>query len=245
MGTAMRAEFLKIRYLPTPLWTGVFMGACFLIGLVFSVLDGVGQEEAVLDISIGLPAAIVSIVLGAWIVGVEFGQNTLRRLLSTDPRRTRLAFSKLAVCLAVVAGATVVLWLAGMLIFSLAGSGHETTIDSSQALRNGAAVLLTNVIYAVIAMGLAWVTRSMAGGMTVAFVFFFVIDSVFALLPNVGDYSLGAALGTLDEAIRGTDQGIFGPTESISTEAALIALAAWVIVVFGAGLIRTENTEVK
>ena len=134
----------------------------------------VGQDEAVLDLAIGLPAAISSIVIGAWMVGVEFGQNTLRRVLSTDPRRTRLIFSKLAVCLIVIVGVTTALWLAGMLIFSLAGSGHETSIDTAQALRNGAAVLLSNVVYAVVAMGLAWITRSMAGGMTIAFVFFFV-----------------------------------------------------------------------
>jgi len=241
----MRAEFLKIRALPTPLWTGVFMAGCFLIGLLFSVWKGVGQDEAVLDLAIGLPAAISSIVIGAWMVGVEFGQNTLRRVLSTDPRRTRLIFSKLAVCLIVIVGVTTALWLAGMLIFSLAGSGHETSIDTAQALRNGAAVLLSNVVYAVVAMGLAWITRSMAGGMTIAFVFFFVIDSLFAILPTVGDYSLGACLSTLDEAIRGTDQGIFGPSESISNEAAAIALVIWVVVIFGLGIIRTETTEVK
>lgn len=241
----MRAELLKIRSMPTPFWTGVFMIVCFLIGLGFSVWKGVGHDEAVLDLAIALPGAISSIVIGAWLVGVEFGQNTLRRVLSSDPRRSLLVFTKLGAGLIVVAAATVILWLLGVLLFPLAGSGHETTLDTTQAFRNGAAVLLTNLVYATTSMGLAWLTRSMAGGMTVAFVFFFVIDSVLTLIPTVGDYSFGIALSTLEQSIRGTDQGMFAPDVEIGSEVAAITVAAWIIVIFGLGIARTNFTEVK
>ena len=85
----------------------------------------------------------------------------------------------------------------------------------------------------------------MAGGMTIAFVFFFVIDSIITAIPRVGDYALGSALGNVDEAIRGNDQGIFGPSETIGTEVAILAVAAWVLLIVGLGIVRTLRTEVK
>ena len=241
----MRAEFLKFRSLPTALWTGVFMVGCFLLGLIFCVWKGVGEDEAVFDLAIGIPASIATIVIGAWVVGLEFGQNTLRRVLSADPRRIRLIMAKLGAALIVVIGTIALLWLLGMLIFPLAGSGHERTIDTTQAFRNGAAVLVSGMVYVVVASGLAWITRSMAGGMTIAFVFFFVIDSIITAIPRVGDYALGSALGNVDEAIRGNDQGIFGPSETIGTEVAILAVAAWVLLIVGLGIVRTLRTEVK
>lgn len=241
----MRAEFLKVRSLPTPFWSGVFLGVCFLIGLVCSFFMGVGQDDAVLDLAVGLPTSICSIVIGAWLVGLEFGQNTLRRVLSVDPRRIRLVLTKLVAGMSLVVGVTVLLWLAGMLLYPVAGSGHETTIDMDQALRNGAAVLLTNLVYVVASMGLAWITRSMAGGMTIAFVFFFVVDSFLSLIPEVGEYTLGLAMATLDQAIRGTEDTFFGFTPEISVLSAAAALAGWLILIFGAGIVRTIRTEVK
>lgn len=241
----MRAEFLKFRALPTALWTGAFMLGCFAIGLVFCVWKGVGEDEAVLDLAIGLPASIATIVIGAWIVGVEFGQNTLRRVLSADPRRIRLVMAKLGAALIVVTAVLALLWLLGMLVYPLAGSGHERTIDTTQAFRNGAAVVVSGMVYAVVASGLAWLTRSMAGGMTIAFVFFFVIDSIITAIPTVGDYALGSALGNVDEAIRGGDQGIFGSSETIGTEVAIVVLLAWIALIVGLGIVRTLRTEVK
>lgn len=241
----MKAEFLKVRYLPTPFWTGVTLGICFLIGLFFSVWKGVGQDQLVLDLAIGLPSAIASLVFGAWLVGVEFGQNTLRRVLGSDPRRFRLVFAKFSCAVLTVASATIGLWLVGMVVFSFAGAGHETLIDMDQSLRNGAATLLTNLVYVIAAMGLAWITRSMGGGMMIAFAFFFVVDTAFAFIPSVGPYSLGSVLGTLDSAIRGGTEGLFAPTDEVTVAAASFATAIWLLLILGLGALRTKVTEVK
>lgn len=241
----MRAEFLKVRHLPTPFWTGVALGICFLIGLFFSVWKGVGQDQAVLDLAIGLPTAIASLVFGAWLVGVEFGQNTLRQVLAADPRRLRLVFAKLICAVITVAAGTVGLWVVGMVVFSFAGAGHDTLIEMDQSLRNGASVLLTNLVYAIAAMGLAWITRSMAGGMMIAFAFFFVLDFALLMIPDVGHYALGSALSTLDASIRENEPGIFEVDTELSVSAAAVAVAAWLIVIFGLGAFRTKTTEVK
>ena len=84
----MRAELLKLRSMPTPRWTLAILLAFFVGGIVASVIWGVGTDSAVLDLAVGLPGQIAALVVGSWMAGVEFGQNTLRRALSADPRRT-------------------------------------------------------------------------------------------------------------------------------------------------------------
>ena len=57
----MRAEFLKIRSLPTPFWTGVAVLVCFLGGIAATVAWGIGADNAVLDIAIGMPTARIPV----------------------------------------------------------------------------------------------------------------------------------------------------------------------------------------
>lgn len=241
----MKAELLKIRSMPTPLWTGVAMLVCFVGGIVGSIVWGVGQDDAVLDIAIGVPTMIGSLILGSWLAGVEFGQNTLRRVLSADPRRVRLVMVKLATVLIVVVAATTLLMAVGMVIFPLAGSGHETSLDYEMAFKILAACLVTNLTYATAALALTLLTRSMAGGMTITFVFFFVLDGLLSLIPKVGDYTIGIAQTDIDLAIRGQAEGIFETTTTNDTGIAVVTLLGWLVVFTVAGIVRTLKTEVK
>jgi hypothetical protein len=241
----MRAEFLKIRSMPTPFWTGVAMLVCFLGGIAATFTWGIGADNAVLDIAIGVPTMIGSLILGSWIAGVEFGQNTLRRVLSTDPRRTRLVLVKLATVLIIVVLVTTVLMVAGFVVYSLTGSGHAAEMDSGFAVRILCASLITNVTYAVTALALTLLTRSMAGGMTITFVFFFVLDGLLSLIPKVGDYTIGVAQTDIDLAIRQQPEGIFETTATNETSIAVVVLVGWLIAFTVAGIVRTVRTEVK
>ena len=241
----MRAEFLKLRSMPTPLWTGIAMLVCFLGGIVATFIWGIGEDNAVLEIAIGVPTMIGSLIIGSWLAGVEFGQNTLRRVLSADPRRTRLVLVKLATLLIVVVGVTVVLMVAGFLLYQLTGSGHPAGMDTELAIRALAACLVTNVTYAVTALALTLLTRSMAGGMTITFVFFFVLDGLLSLIPKVGDYTIGVAQTDIDLAIREQSEGVFETTTTNSSEVAVIVLVGWLIAFTIAGIMRTRLTEVK
>jgi hypothetical protein len=176
---------------------------------------------------------------------VEFGQNTLRRVLSADPRRVRLVLVKLVTVLAVVVGVTLVLMAAGFVVYSAAGTGHPAEMDSGLALRIVAACLVTNVTYATAALALTLLTRSMAGGMTITFVFFFVLDGILSLIPKVGDYTLGIASTDIDLAIRQQSEGIFDTTTTNSTTVAVIVLIGWLVAFVVAGIVRTTQTEVK
>lgn len=241
----MRAEFLKIRSMPTPMWAGITLLAFFVCGIAASVIWGVGEDNAVLDLAIGLPTMICSIVLGSWIAGVEFGQNTLRRVLSADPRRVRLILVKLAALLVTIVTVTTVLTLLGVFIYSLAGSGHDTSIDFSFVPRMLASSLVFNISYAASAISLTLLTRSMAGGLTLTFVFYFVIDGLLSLIPTVGDYTVGVALNDVDLAIRQQETGLFDQAAKHDVLVSALVLVAWLAVFLAAGIMRTVKTEVK
>lgn len=241
----MRAEFLKIRSMPTPLWTGVAMLICFVGGIAATLAWGIGEDNAVLDVAIGVPTMIGSLILGSWLAGVEFGQNTLRRVLSADPRRTRLVLVKLATLLIVVVGVTTLLMAVGFVLYPVTGSGHAAGMDSGFAVRIWLACLVTNVTYAIAALSLTLLTRSMAGGMTITFVFFFVLDGLLSLIPKVGDYTIGIAQTDIDLALRQQSEGIFDTTTTNDTGIAAIVLIGWLLAFTIAGIVRTLKTEVK
>lgn len=241
----MRAEMLKIRAMPTPVWTGIALLVCFAGGIVATIIWGIGDDNAVLDIAIGVPCMIGSLILGSWLAGVEFGQNTLRRVLSADPRRTRLVLVKLATLVIVVVVVTTGLMVAGFLLYQVTGAGHPAEMDSELALRILIACLVSNLAYAIAALSLTLLTRSMAGGMTMTFVFFFVLDGLLSLIPKVGDYTIGIALNDVDLAIRQRSEGIFEVTATNGTAIAAIVLVGWLAAFTVAGILRTKFTEVK
>lgn len=241
----MRAELLKIRSMPTPRWTAAALVVFLLGGLIATIIWGPGEENLVLDTAIGLPTSVASLVFGSWIAGVEFGQNTLRRVFGADPRRVRMVLVKLAVLLLCVAGATVLLTALGALLYSLASSGHDRTIEFDGALRGAAAIGVFNLAWAVTAFSLTLMTRSMAGGTIISFAFLFVIDGLTSVIPTVGDYSLGIVLADIDLAIRGESEGIFAVTATNDTAVAAVVLAGWLAAFLAAGAIRTKSSEVK
>lgn len=241
----MRAELLKLRAMPTPRWTLIILIAFFVGGIVASVIWGVGEDNAVLDLAVGLPSQIAALVIGSWLAGVEFGQNTLRRILSADPRRVHLVVAKLATLILVVVTVTTVLIVLGTVVFGLAGSGHDTSMDLGMAARILAAWLVADLAWAVTAFSLTFVTRSMAGGMTLSFVFLFILDGFLSLIPTVGDYTISLALADIDIAIRGSADDFFGQTTTNATGVAVLVLAGWLAVFVVAGILRTLKTEVK
>lgn len=241
----MRSELLKVRSMPTPRWTLIALLVCLALGIGASVAWGVGEDAVALDLAVSFPTFVGSLVFGVWMAGVEFGQDTLRRTLAADPGRLRMVFSKLAVALIVIVVTTVGLMVAGGVLFDLAGSSHPESIDPGQAARMIASTLLSNLIVAVIGMGLTLLTRSMAGGLTITLIFFFVLDTALSFAPKVGDYSLGTVTGDLDSAIRGTDEVAFGGSTTHEPAIAALLTFAWLAVLFGAGIMRTLRSDVK
>ena len=239
----MRAELLKIRSMPTPLWSGVAVLAAFVAGLAITFIWGVGND---LDstVLIGLPTAIASIVLGVWVFGVEYGQNTMRRTVAADPDRVRLVLAKLGVVLILAAAVTALLYLLALPLYGLANSGHDFAFPADELLRQGASAVFGNLVYVLVGAAFAMITASMAGGMTAALVFIFVLDSIMSLIPKVGDYTFGLALADVNEAIAGgAMEGAEGAGHSGGV--ALLVVAGWVAFLLALGAQRLIQSDVK
>jgi ABC-2 type transport system permease protein len=236
----MSAEFRKLVSLPTPRWTALIVLGCGLLAavIVYFAGDG-GDPEGVLGAAVGLPSWIASIVIGAWMIGVEFGQRTMRRSLSADPRRVRLVISKIAVMLGFILVLTVVAYLFCAALLALVGS----PVDLDIAGKLIAAGLIQNVVYALVSFFIALLLRSMAAGMTVALAFAFVIDLALSAIPKYGDYSLSMAVTEIYSAIAGNELG--GAVDDPNVLRGVLVTLAWLAVLGLASGLRFLRTDVE
>lgn len=241
----MNAELRKLFALPTPRWTLAATIAGVAIAALVAALAGPGNGEDLLplQLGIGLTTSIAAIVLGAWMIGLEYGQKTLRRALSADPRRPRLLLAKLAVVLGAVTVVTLVLVAVSAPVFSAIASAHGESMPVGESLQYGLAVLMSNLVYATVGFAVALVTRSMAGGMALALAFAFVIDSALSVIPTVGEYSLSAAVVELMAGIAG--DGVNGmPSGDPQIAQALAVTAAWLTTLLGVSIGRFTRSDV-
>lgn len=241
----MRAELVKIRSMPTPAWCLGAVAVCFLLGIAATVAWGPGEDSSAIDAAVGIPTLIASIVFSVWMFGVEFGQNTLRRTLTADPRRGRLIAVKLGVTLLCVAIVTALLYAAAIPLYDLASSGHDQSIEAGTVSRYGAAALVNNLVWAVVGFAFALITTSMAGGITLTLVFIFVIDTITSIIPRVSDFAMGPALSAVTDGIGGYDTDLFGDAvDSVGAGDVLIVLG-WLAVLMLLGCLRFLKSEVK
>lgn len=242
----MTAELRKLLALPTPRWTLLAtIFAVAIAALVASIAGpGKGADMLPIQLAIGLATSVGAIVLGAWMMGVEYGSKTLRRALSADPSRPRLLLSKIAVVLGTVTVVTLVLTAASAPVFSAIADAHGESMPIADTMQYGLAALFNNLIYATVAFALALLTRSMAGGMALALVFAFVIDGLLSAIPVVGEYALSTAVIDLMRAIAGSDLGDIGADDP-NVLAALGVTAVWVAMLLGVSVARFTRTDVE
>jgi ABC-type transport system involved in multi-copper enzyme maturation permease subunit len=241
----MTAELRKLLALPTPRWTLVATVFGVIVAIVVAALAGPGDGKDMMPVQlgVGLTTTVGAIVLGAWMIGVEYGQRTLRRALSADPSRARLVLAKLGVALGAVTVVTLLMSAITAPVFSAIASAHDESMSVAAQLQYGLAALVNNLIYATVAFALALITRSMAGGMALALVFAFVIDSLMSAIPVVGDYALSTGVVGLMTHISGIDVGGTngdGPTVLLG----IAITAAWLAAMLGISVTRFMRTDV-
>ena len=232
----MRAELLKMRTLPTPRWTAIGALATLALTIIICVLTGVGEEEVSTGLGADLPSAVAAIILGVWIVGVDYGQGTMRRTLTAEPRRGRVIGAKLAVALLAALVLTVVIYAIAAATLPAIASAHSESLSVPDVARMGLAAIIGNLPAAAFGVGVGFITRSMAGGITIALVFSFVVDSALSAIPHVGDYTFQSASFDIWEAITGAD----GDHNILR---AAVVLAAWTAAFVGAGAVRFLRSD--
>lgn len=240
----MPAEMLKLRSMPTPLWCGVAVIVAFLAGLAITFGWGAGSDLAS-TVLIALSTQVAAIVLGVWIFGVEYGQRTLRRTLTADPDRRRLIVAKLSVVLLIVAAATALLYLLALPLYGLANSGHDFAFHTGDLIRAGAAAIFANLAYVLVGAAFAMITASMAGGMTAALVFIFVLDGLLSLVPGLEDFAFGAAMADIEGAITGAASGGLAADPGPGAPFGALIVAGWLAALLFLGSNRLVSGDAK
>jgi ABC-2 type transport system permease protein len=224
------AELRKLQYLPTPRWTLVVCLGFAVMGALIALFDGSLRSSTYVDageVLTGIGTVIGSIVVGVWVAGVEYGQNTMRRVLAADPRRGRLFAAKIATAVGASLLLTLLVWAASVVVLSLAASLNGAPSPAHDLLTVSAKSFLANPVYAAIGCAVAMLARSMAGGMTAMLALVFVLDTALAALP-VGDISLGSALREIGRGIEGKSGQEVGYALRVTLAwTAILLTAAW------------------
>ncbi|MGD9695224.1 MAG: ABC transporter permease [Thermoleophilia bacterium] len=233
----MTAELIKLRALPTPRWTVLGVAAALATALVVGIFRGTGGDDHVLTgLGADFPLLIAVLVLGSWLVGLEYGQGTMRRVLTAEPRRRHVVAAKYGVAVLVSTALTVAVYAVCLAAVPSIASAHDQVPDASLVLRMAVAGVITNAAAALFAAGFSFITRSMAGGVTLALVFVLIIDSAISAIPRVGQYTAGQASVDIYDNVIGQ------PDADHGLRAALV-LAAWTLVITALGALRFTRTD--
>jgi ABC-2 type transport system permease protein len=235
----MRAEIAKLRALPTGRWTaGIVLGLVAFAFLALIVWGGDKRSdyEDTID-SIVAVTNIAAIVIGVWMVGLEYGQNTLRRTLTADPRRSRLVASKLGAGLGGVALLSVVAMIIGAGLFSVAASVHGAGSPIPHTLDVIVGAVIGNLLFAALGLGVALITRSMAGGMTTMLALVFIVDLILAGISGASRWSFGNAVSDIVDAVNKA-------ADNASITHAILVLVLWIGIALGGGWARFARTDV-
>lgn len=235
------AELFKIRTQRTPLVCALTLLAGVLIPSIvmiwYTPSDPAAYEEG-FEGTFQILTILLGIVFGGWLLGSEYRQGTVKRMLTSEPRRLRALVTKAVIGLSAMAIVTTVAALVGWAAARYVGSINDVTVswDGRTLLAGG----VTALFGALLAYGLSVVTRSDSFAMVGSVVLLLVFEPLFSLIPKIGKYRLGGALTRIEETVSGS-QGM--TLDSISLGAAGLTVAAWIgtVAIAGALLFRTRD----
>ena len=238
----LRAELLKIRSLPTPRNTTLIVLATILIAsvvvLIVSPEQGNEAYSRVPEAASNITVTIGAMVLGAWMIGLEFASKTIRLVATVQPNRLRFVFTKLvATKLLLIAFAVLCLSFAFAAAALLSSIG-STTFDGGQVFKQILGTLVIALLWGIFAFGLTLLLRSYTGGIVGTLVLALGLDPILQIIPSVGKYSFGSASESISNWISGD------PT-SLGIWMALLAALAWVLAINALGCLRFVARDLK
>jgi len=245
----IRAELLKLRLQRTP---QVLAGlAVAVVAIVVGVTVGKDLTAAELAdrannaVYIFLPLAAA--VLGGFVVGSEYRQDTLKRLAAVGPRRGRLLAAKAAVLLGSILAASVVLMGLAVGAMAVLASNAGTSFPTDTLWPMFASGTLSAVTVGLIAFGLSLITRSDSFAMIGVLALPLVLDPVVgALASGIEKFTYSGAISGVTasfEKVLGTG-GDPGPSNVFGPAVAAVVLLAWVAVPVVAGTRRFLTADI-
>lgn len=230
-----RAEFFKIRTHRTPwvcaglLLVGVLASPAVL--LFYTPSDTAAYTDAFTG-TYSVLAPLVAIVFGAWLLGTEYRQGTVKRMLTSESRRFQVLVTKAGVGITVLSA-----MLATSAVIGWGASRFVGSLNDVAVAWNGRELLAAGVfavVSAIVAYGISAVTRSDAFAMVGTVGLVLVLDPLLSLIPKVGEYSFASSLTVITDRISATPD-VFSNASSMGLGAAGITVGVWLAVVLGTG----------
>jgi len=165
-----------------------------------------------------------SAYFGSWLLGYEYRQGTIRRLVTSDGRRNRVLQSKAIVGAGVLlAGFVAVLgigWGASALVAGVNGQ----TLPTSDLPRQLGSMLAYGMLVATFSFGLTAILKSGTQGLLTSLGVLSVFSGLLSAIPKVGPYLPGSVLTSTTSWLEGAaDIG------SLSMPIVAATLAGWLV----------------
>lgn len=230
-----RAELYKTRHHRLPyVVTLLGMLAAAAPGVYFlfrAPSDVTAYSEAAVAVA-GLYTILGAAVFGGWILGHEYRQGTLRRVLAIDAARQRVLGAKAIAGVVTLALMTLAIVGAGLGVGAIAAAVNDASMSTAGMGRDLLSLLIPALITGVVAFGCSATFRSDTYATLAALGLVIVFAPLLTIIPTVGPYTLGA----LSDAVSGwvgADQ--ISPPEGAT--ATLLGLGGWLTFAVGSGAV--------
>lgn len=237
-----RTELFKLRHHRTPWVLLAVLVASLAVAPIYYAIKQPTDPNAVIDTFLGVfgvMTPLLGAVLGGWIVGHEFRQGTLRRVLGNDARRGRLIATKAGVGLGAMIAGMAAAAGAGALasLASVASFGESIAWDGvfRDLLSGGFLALVT----AAIAFGLSILLRSDTYAMLGALGLMIIVGPLLTLLPAVGKYTPSALANDVTLWISGSAEPL-----GVAIATAALGLAASIGVLSATAMARFHRSDI-
>ncbi len=238
----MSAEFYKLRTQRNPLLYAAVLVVGVLIPSIVLIWYTPTESAVYTDAfrgTFGLLSILIGIEFGGWLLGSEYRHGTVKRMLTSEPRRLRALGSKGIVGAGAMAGVLTVSATLGWAAARLVGSMNDATVpwQGRDLIGDG----LTAMVAATVAYGLSAITRSDSFAKVGTIALILVLEPILAVIPNVGKYTIGEALHTVTVSIAG-EADLVGTALSPST--AVVTLVLWLTAFLAAGATMFAKRDV-
>ncbi|MEZ5282877.1 MAG: ABC transporter permease [Acidimicrobiales bacterium] len=242
------AEFYKIKTQRTPYAVfGAMLAASLApsLVLVFYTPSATDVYVQAFQLTYSVFAVLLAVVFGGWVLGTEYRQDTVKRMLTAEPRRMRNLWSKAAVGFAVLCSALTTVALVGWSAAWLVGQMNDVGVEFIWQDLLAAGVMA--LVAAAMSFALSALTRSDAFAMVATTGTLLILDPLLSAIPRFGKYTLGSAMAVVSTEIEGLGSAVADPlpgSAQLGLGAAAVTVALWLAVLVGAGVARFARSDV-
>jgi ABC-2 type transport system permease protein len=235
----IRGEMIKVRTTRTALGFAIATLLLVLAQVLLTILtsDQIGRGDKRDAIAIGGTVGLLLLVFG--IVGAtgEYRHRTIAPAVLIAPDRVRLAGARIVAYVATaLAVAFAALALALVLGVPLLGGEPGPELEGSDYGRVIAGGIVAAVLSAALGAGVGLLVRNQVAGVVGALVWLFVLEPLSGLIPgDIVDYTVGSATSSAS--------GMDTP-EGLGMGAGIAVLAAWTVLLVGAGMLVDRRRDV-